>query len=285
MDADFPAAHSMDTAYFAVDRDGHVAVFDTGEMGVVPEEAPHTEGGMFALPVEEIAACVTPTTAVFDLHGRVLPGPLGELHESMREGARFPQDRMLLFLKSTELVTREFTKERALWVLGTTGQAVYFSRLQQQLARKIHKAKHCLGCIQLGHNSGSRPTGHELTRLGIFFFEPVEYSCFGAHSPYGRFEMPAQPLHVDQLPPNLRRDLKRFQLLSLCFAETPHVQPAEHTARCIAWGGCAYLAADGIHVRAMPGYEDTYRREYQSLVHNIGQDPRGRLMRVEEPPL
>ena len=33
---DFPAGHSMDTTWFAVDRDGHVAVFDTGEDGAAP---------------------------------------------------------------------------------------------------------------------------------------------------------------------------------------------------------------------------------------------------------
>lgn len=36
--SDFPAAHSMDTTWFAVDRDGHVAVFDSGEAGAVPVE-------------------------------------------------------------------------------------------------------------------------------------------------------------------------------------------------------------------------------------------------------
>jgi hypothetical protein len=38
MDADFPAAHSMDTMWFAVDGHGHVAVFDTGENGHAPEQ-------------------------------------------------------------------------------------------------------------------------------------------------------------------------------------------------------------------------------------------------------
>lgn len=36
MEQDFPAAHSMDTTWFAVDRKGHVAVFDSGEQGWVP---------------------------------------------------------------------------------------------------------------------------------------------------------------------------------------------------------------------------------------------------------
>jgi hypothetical protein len=36
MDADFPAAHSMDTVWYAVDADGHVAYFHSGENGCVP---------------------------------------------------------------------------------------------------------------------------------------------------------------------------------------------------------------------------------------------------------
>jgi hypothetical protein len=31
MDQDYPAAHSMDTFWYAVDRVGQVAIFDTGE--------------------------------------------------------------------------------------------------------------------------------------------------------------------------------------------------------------------------------------------------------------
>jgi hypothetical protein len=33
---DFPAAHSMDVTWFAIDRDGHVGVFDSGEASAVP---------------------------------------------------------------------------------------------------------------------------------------------------------------------------------------------------------------------------------------------------------
>ncbi|MEQ8819334.1 MAG: hypothetical protein RLY93_03760 [Sumerlaeia bacterium] len=40
---DYPAAHSMDTEWFAVDDDGFIAVFDTGEDGFAPEDAPNTE--------------------------------------------------------------------------------------------------------------------------------------------------------------------------------------------------------------------------------------------------
>src|SRR5688500_5905944 len=42
---DYPAAHSMDTIWFAVDRDGHVAVFSSGEAGAVPGDAYLGEDG------------------------------------------------------------------------------------------------------------------------------------------------------------------------------------------------------------------------------------------------
>src|SRR3569833_2795058 len=41
---DYPAAHSMDTEWFAVDRDGYVAVFETGEAGAMPADAAGGEG-------------------------------------------------------------------------------------------------------------------------------------------------------------------------------------------------------------------------------------------------
>jgi hypothetical protein len=36
MEADYPAAHSMDTTWFAADRDGHVGVFSTNAKGAIP---------------------------------------------------------------------------------------------------------------------------------------------------------------------------------------------------------------------------------------------------------
>jgi len=37
--ADYPAAHSMDTEWFAIDDEGRVALFTSGEAGVLPETA------------------------------------------------------------------------------------------------------------------------------------------------------------------------------------------------------------------------------------------------------
>lgn len=44
MQADFPAAHSMDSEWFAVDKDGHVGYFSTGADGAVPNGASPGDG-------------------------------------------------------------------------------------------------------------------------------------------------------------------------------------------------------------------------------------------------
>ncbi len=44
--ADYPAAHSMDTEWFAMDDEGHVALFGSGEVGVLPETA-HVQTGFY----------------------------------------------------------------------------------------------------------------------------------------------------------------------------------------------------------------------------------------------
>ena len=46
--SDYPAAHSMDTTWFAVDANGRIAQFDSGENGAVPKQA--ASGGGAAEP-------------------------------------------------------------------------------------------------------------------------------------------------------------------------------------------------------------------------------------------
>ncbi|SRR5579885_2538181 len=54
MDADFPAAHSMDASWYAIDKNGHVALFITGAGGAMPNGAYSPEGAeMMAEYAEE----------------------------------------------------------------------------------------------------------------------------------------------------------------------------------------------------------------------------------------
>src|SRR5499433_3267873 len=83
---DFPAAHSMDAIWFAVDRDGHIGVFDSGEAGAVPAEVNNTIGQSD----DEVLEALEPLPVIgeprFELSGMFHPG--------LRSGA-LPERRVL----------------------------------------------------------------------------------------------------------------------------------------------------------------------------------------------
>jgi hypothetical protein len=94
--------------------------------------------------------------------------------------------------------------------------------------------------------------------------------------PYERRSVPVQPVHVDQLPPEVRRVVKQV-VLNLRFSDTPHIQPAEHLP-CDAYGA-AYVDVTGTEVRPVPGKEEEYADEYDELAENYKA-----RYRVQPPP-
>ena len=89
---DFPAAHSMDSTWFAVDENGEVAFFDTGEGGTMPEGDFPMGGeagsyGKYALEEDELLARVLWTRAQSDDRLRaLLPARLPQLERAVRDG-------------------------------------------------------------------------------------------------------------------------------------------------------------------------------------------------------
>ena len=68
MTPDYPAAHSMDTRWFAVDGAGHLAVFTTGEAGALPMTAcAHDNAHTVQLRLAEVMPAVPP---ILDVQGR-----------------------------------------------------------------------------------------------------------------------------------------------------------------------------------------------------------------------
>lgn len=68
---DYPAAHSMDSTWFAVDEDGEVAFFDTWEGGTMPEAGGfplggNSGGGALGLEPEELAMALLQLRAETD---------------------------------------------------------------------------------------------------------------------------------------------------------------------------------------------------------------------------
>jgi hypothetical protein len=169
MDTDFPAAHSMDTQWFAVDRDGHVAAFWTGLEGPLP-----TGSG------------------------------------------------------NDEIDWRAFSH-------------------------------------------------------GLFYYEHNKDEEEPFLEAYLREHRPRNPLHIDQLPPELRRVCKQVCFDSLRFAEMEYLQPMDFLP-CDTASGVGYRSSDGKVIRPVPDREEQYRDYYRQHRGQLERDLEGvRFEGLEEP--
>lgn len=185
MEPDYPAAHSMDTTWFAVDADGAVAMFDTGENGHCPEIGRN------------------------DVSGR--------LDQLLPLQAEDDED-----WKSTEDLCRD---------------------------------------------------------LGIYFYNFGLYDGWGLVDPidlYGRGEAPAHPLHLDELPPEMRDSVRLIRFAQLRFSETKQFQPLDYHPCSYWYTRSAYVTSDGKVVRPIPGQEAKFadfvaelRRLYPELANRF----------------
>jgi hypothetical protein len=255
MEADYPAAHSMDTAFFAIDRDGHVGYFRTGEAGAAPAEA--LAGEEADSVGERLAELVPHGEAFYDLRGRILPGreEAGNRHAFTTEEG-WP---ILMFFDSLGPVQADIDAGRAMPVRASEGTAVVWRRLNQAESKRLHDAGVCRACFWHFHpldDAGNEAEGYvpALSRHGVYTYGHLTENWISG--PYGREEVPAQPVHVDQLPPDVRQALKQVRFDKLSFADTPHVQPVEH-AECVSWES-AYLDSTGKNIRPIPGREGDY---------------------------
>ena len=245
MEQDYPAAHSMDTAWYAVDRDGHVAFFWSGEAGAVPATAAEDAN------LDPVLASVPASEAVYDLQGRLLPGREGPAGHHIRL-ARDEEGEILLFLDSADAVRDELAAGSARLLPATTGVGVYFERLPRAVAARLHDAGRCLACFYSFELGGvSTHPERDSASKGLFVYDHL---CENWTSgPYGRARFPRSPLHVDQLPPAVREQVRQVRFPTICFQDTTHIQPVEHM-ECTSWEQ-DYLTADGKERRAMDTHE------------------------------
>ncbi len=252
---DYPAAHSMDAHWFAVDRDGHVALFKSGESGAVPTAA--TVDERYQLP-GQIAQAVPPAEPRHDLGGRTRPGLEGRsLHA-------FPGVPLVMFLESVEPVQEAIAAGRALPATATQGVAVVWPQGDPREFNRLHEEGLCLGCFVFLDAADRMPPN--VGRHGLFVYGHLTDNWISG--PYGREQQPARPIHVDELPPRLRQMVRQFTFENLRFADATHIQPVEH-AECASWEE-AWLDVTGRHVRPMPGREQDYAERYRELAQRTG---------------
>jgi hypothetical protein len=261
MPSDFPAAHSMDSCWFAVDRDGHIAVFDTGESGAMPEVGVVGDDA-YALR-DRLTQLAPAGDVLYDPRGQTLPGaPVGPLPDY-----GFPA---LVFLSTLAPAQTDVEAGRATVVRATDGYAVVYRQLTADQARRLNASGAVTGWA---YHGGAAGADGGLARHGVYEYTHLCENWIAG--PYGRERVPARRLHIDQLPPDVRRALKAAQLPGLSFSVTPQIQPMEHWA-CASWEP-GWLGMDGV-VRPVAGRED----EYADLVDQMQDE--GGPYRFEPPP-
>jgi hypothetical protein len=251
----------MDSCWFAVDRDGHIGFFDTGESGAMPEVGVAAEDA-FELR-HRLTQILPPADVLHDPRGRMLPGvPVGPLPEH-----GFPA---LVFLSNLAPAQTDVEAGRATVVRATEGYAVVYPQLAADQARRLNDS----GAVTAwGYHYHSDPGARDdLARHGVYEYTHLCENWIAG--PYGRDQVPARRVHIDQLPPAVRRQLKAAQLPTLSFSVAPHVQPMEHWP-CESWEP-GWLGTDGV-VRPVAGRED----EYANLMDEMQDDSPG--FRFEPP--
>jgi hypothetical protein len=204
------AAHSMDTDWYAVDRNGHVARLSSGEEGAVPWDA-HSQywSDLYEdLAVARVAALAATTGArrVLALDPAIHAVDIDDLPYEW-DGVLHFADRQYL-----EMFRAEYYHQHWRVIDG----------LPETVAVKDILNGAFVDYWAAGAIVGAFVTGAEVkpAALGLF-----EYAC-GFSGPYQRRAVPPEPIHIDRLPEPLRGKLGQLRLGKLDFNTTTDFDPA-----------------------------------------------------------
>ncbi len=235
-----PAAHSMDTDWFAVDALGQIGVFDSGEGGGVP--LAHFEAWSAQSSFDELLALLVGEPAGsalrFDDHELFAPSPstldpwerysIAESPEQLGDG----RGSLLIELADARAAADpRLNPDDNIYRLPGDRVLIRGWFDYDRLARSWSE----LGIVRV-----RAPYDVEPGRLGVFRYSCSDYSA----GPYTRQELPrARPLRVEQLSAHVRAALANVTFTAVDFRRAELVQPFEHLPS-QAWGG-EWLGTDG----------------------------------------
>ena len=274
---DYPAAHSMDTLWFGVDDDGHVAVFDTGEAGAVPGGLDPPED-----PVDTSEALARKLPARpyrCDRHGtelamRSMAIPEGEGLSAAGFGSG------LFYLRAAPPVVQDaIDRGDLIAVPATDGVAVApTGELAAELLAAIDTVLVAVDPYYDPDHADDDPV-RQLSARGFYVYGmPFDNWICG---PFTRETVPDTPLTVDEIPKRVR-DTMTLHPLPGRLADLVLYHPAEH-GPFETWEA-AWLATDLKTVRPVPGEEDRYTEAYGDQDPDYGHqwlEPEGVTIRLE----
>jgi hypothetical protein len=247
--SDYPAAHSMDTMWFAVDGDGNVAVFDSGEAGAVPIDG----------YVGEDYYDLLDTLRAAGHHSRVIREVGALVGKHAPPGMNDGQTTFLMILASAGMLGKE-VETRGGRRIDATGApegaaSVIVETLPTELFGRLHDAGVCLGCAWHYEDDEERP---DPASFGLFRYEHASENWISG--PYQLTSRPAQPFRADALPAEVAKHCLR---VDRPFRDTLNLNPPELWP-CDSWQP-AWLESDGKTVHVFPGREKEFKKAAEDL--------------------
>jgi hypothetical protein len=220
---DYPAAHSMDTRWFAVDADGNIGVFYSNEDGAVPKEISEDsyQGSLIDY----------------------LPKNKEGVSQSLIEGHIAAQGAKKIYLRRMIAHSHFITEFSALLVLDSESTLeelrpyIYLRFAGSEIVVYVNecpslKIKSLLESGKILRGITKLETLEWADFVGIFQFS---HDWCGIAAPYKRDVVPQYPLNLAHLPPQLQQQLSTIRFESTHFNETSEIQPIEYTD-CRTWG-------------------------------------------------
>ena len=222
---DFPAAHSMDTTWFAVDKHGHLGVFDSGEDGAVPDAFSYEYG----IQSEDYFRAISGIE--FDFF-------VDDLVEDAAKNRRRP---ILIFdwrskkFKSHKLLEQscyeclllfegELPDHPGLIPLPHSKYKLAFIETLEASTAKDWRRERGLKNIFMGKSWTD-------FRAGLYLFQNDLYGGY----PYILDRKPKAHIKLSQLPESMQQQFSAITFEDFDFSEVRAFQPLEHM-KCAVWG-------------------------------------------------
>ncbi len=241
----YPAAHSMDTEWYAVDEDGHIAQFETGLEGAIPlkfsSKFPREEVSIFNLVINHLEK---------DEKGWFyIECDYNLVKDMIAEKADALEKYLTLKVKGKKKSKRKKKKSHAftetqLWQtflivesektidkLGVEGYTIYFDR-----EKTIFCVEKCsLEKFKLAYKEGGIKGAylysfndilwedHLVKLLGFFVYEAVEKI-----GPYRRHYIPTNPTNIQDIPEPIKSNLSTVVFKGIKFKDYKRLQPQQH---------------------------------------------------------
>ncbi len=228
--ADFPAAHSMDTTWYAVDADGVVAVFDSGEAGAVPNAAAVSmspgDSTFDSFPLDAVRIARLAAHGALDDSPQAVHGGPGRAIVVL--AAPTPNDEGLEGYRGASTVearVAEVLAPFAPWAARQAGPRVLAT--DKPLSPEDVKRIAALAGVARVLVEHDLYEALERGRAGgdaLFGFGNDDYDVPGA---YVRTTTPEEPLRIDDLPEAVRGAVGAFRL-PVRFAESPALHLGDH---------------------------------------------------------